>query len=143
MTDLVRLFYASRSVGAAPTHARAILMSASRHNRGAGITGLLVVSSEHFMQALEGPRRAVNDLYARILQDARHYDVTLLHYGSTHLRFWPTWSMAFVALSEVGREFESLSGQPAGHFNPLTCEAELCERIMVSLPASRGERASG
>jgi hypothetical protein len=140
MTDLVRLIYASRSVGAAPNHARGILASARRNNPRNGITGLLLVSTEHYTQALEGPRRAVNDLYRTIVTDTRHVDVTLLHYTSTHLRFWADWSMAYVGISEVRREVEALTGQPADRFDPLAIDSELCERVVVSLHASSGEK---
>ncbi|HMN57130.1 MAG TPA: BLUF domain-containing protein, partial [Ottowia sp.] len=76
---LVRLLYASRAVDQAPSAIQAILDSARRHNADSGVTGLLVYGGGVFMQAIEGGRQAVSDLYGTISRDARHKDVALLH----------------------------------------------------------------
>ena len=90
---LVRLLYASRAAAAlTPETIEAILATSRKRNPPEGITGLLCSSGDNFMQVLEGGREAVNHLYARICQDARHRDVILLHYEEiTERRFaaWP------------------------------------------------------
>ena len=50
------------------------------NNMANDITGLLVLSDETFLQVLEGPDHAVNGLYAKILANEMHHDVTLLGY---------------------------------------------------------------
>lgn len=141
--DFVRLIYGSRSIGAAPNHARSILNAAARNNARLGVTGMMLVSVDHFLQALEGPRAAVNDLYGRIVRDPRHEQVTLLYYAPTCVRFWPEWSMAYVALSEIeARVAEIIPGLPEG-LDPLALDSEIAERLLVSLVVSRGERAPG
>ena len=45
-----------------------------------GITGVLCYGGGIYLQALEGGRKQVNDLYTLIVKDPRHKDVVLLHY---------------------------------------------------------------
>jgi hypothetical protein len=53
------------------------------------------------LQALEGDRRTVTDLYARIYADQRHTHVEMLHCESIAKRRYANWSMAHVSLSDI------------------------------------------
>ena len=97
---LVRLLYASRAVDNTQPAVQAILDSARRHNADSGVTGLLVYGGGVFMQAIEGGRQAVSDLYGTISRDARHKDVVLLHYEEIVERRFGSWTMGLV---DVGR----------------------------------------
>ena len=97
---LVRLLYASRAVDHAPSAIQAILDSAKRHNQGSGVTGILVYGGGVFLQAIEGGRQAVSDLFSTISRDARHKDVMLLHYQEITERRFGSWTMGLV---DVGR----------------------------------------
>ena len=78
---LVRLLYASRAVGKIDCAAVQNIMHKSHaYNPHNGVTGILCHSDKVYMQVLEGGRDAINGLYAKILGDARHTDVVLLHY---------------------------------------------------------------
>ena len=77
---LVRLLYASRAVDPGQAAIEDILSQSRISNPTAGITGILCYSGEIFLQAIEGGRMAVSELYGHILKDARHKDVVLLHY---------------------------------------------------------------
>lgn len=133
MESLVRLVYASHAVGVAPNAARSILASAQRNNRRLGVTGLLVVGTNHFLQVLEGGRIEVNALYRRILLDSRHRDPVLLYYAVTHLRFWSEWSMAYCSMHELA-ERATEYGFSAAHFDPLAIDSELVERLLLTVP---------
>src|SRR5690606_485615 len=99
---LVRLLYASQAANAlTPETLDAILGTARRRNPPEGITGLLCTSGDTFMQVLEGGREAVNRLYTRICQDARHRDLILLHYEEITERRFAAWTMGQVNLSRV------------------------------------------
>ena len=65
------------------------------------ITGLLVLSDETFLQVLEGPDHAVNGLYAKILANEMHHDVTLLGYEQAARRSFDHWSMRIVDLNDL------------------------------------------
>ena len=73
----------------------ALLRAARRHNQQANLSGLLLYNDGQFLQVLEGPEPALSDLYARILTDARHEDVTTLAYSSVLKRAFPDWRMAY------------------------------------------------
>ena len=98
---LVRLLYASRAVDASPAAIEAIPTSARQHNHESGITGILVYGGGIFMQAIEGGRRAISDLYGTIQRDPRHKDVVLLHYEEIVERRFGGWTMGLVDTTRV------------------------------------------
>ena len=98
---LVRLLYASRAVDTSPGPIQAILETARRHNHEHGVTGILVYGGGIFMQAIEGGRQAVSDLYGAIQRDPRHKDVVLLHYEEILERRFGGWTMGLVDLGRV------------------------------------------
>ena len=101
-TMLVRLLYASRVAEPAPSDSvHDIVRQSQAHNAQHGITGNLCYSDKVFMQVLEGGRGAVNALYARIVRDARHTDVMLLHYEEITERRYASWSMGQANLAKV------------------------------------------
>jgi hypothetical protein len=75
---LVRLLYASRVVDPEPAVIESILAQSRQFNPSTGITGILVYSGDIFLQAIEGGREAVSELYGHIQKDARHKQVVLL-----------------------------------------------------------------
>jgi hypothetical protein len=101
---LVRLLYASRSTSELDDALLgAILERSGKYNTEHGITGLLCSypQGKVFLQALEGGREAVNTLYANIIRDPRHQDVTLLDYAEITERQFSGWRMGNVNLNRV------------------------------------------
>ena len=98
---LVRLLYASRAVDNHATAIQEILEAARQHNQASGITGILVYGGGIFMQAIEGGRQAISDLYGTIQRDRRHKDVVLLHYEEIAERRFGGWTMGQVNLSKI------------------------------------------
>jgi len=98
---LVRLLYASRASDASAVAVRDIFDTARAHNHASGITGILVYGGGVFMQAIEGGRQAVSDLYGTILRDRRHKDVVLLHYEEIAERRFSAWTMGLVDTNRV------------------------------------------
>lgn len=95
---LVRLVYCSRAA-VSPVRLEdviAIASSSGERNRSASITGALIFDRETYLQALEGPRAAVNALYHGIARDRRHRDVTILAYEEIPARGFEKWSMGFL-----------------------------------------------
>lgn len=115
---LVRLIYASRACESiSPALIDAILATARCHNPAGGITGVLCHSDDMFVQALEGGRRQVNQLYTRLLQDKRHKDVTLLCYQEIGVRQYASWTMGKVRLDKLNRSL-LLKYSSTGVLNP-------------------------
>ena len=98
---LVRLLYASRAVDTGPEAIESILAQARQHNSLTGITGILCYGGGIFLQAIEGGRMQVSDLFGHIQRDARHKDVALLHYEEIFERRFGGWSMGQVNLSKL------------------------------------------
>jgi hypothetical protein len=99
---LVRLLYASRAVDAVnQDELVAILRKSKANNPSHGITGVLCFSQGIFLQALEGGRSAVNQLYNRIAADPRHTQVELLCYDEIGERRFAGWSMGQVDMDRL------------------------------------------
>ena len=99
---LVRLLYVSRVLDPkANEETDAILDSSRQHNIANGITGLLCYGGGIYLQAIEGGRNQVNELYGHILRDARHKDVVLLDYEEITERRFGGWTMGKVNLSKL------------------------------------------
>jgi hypothetical protein len=99
---LIRLIYVSKAVGPqTPELGEAILRAARAWNAENDITGVLCQGQGVFLQVLEGERRAVTQLYARIHADPRHEALALIHCESITDRRYAGWSMAHVRLSDV------------------------------------------
>jgi hypothetical protein len=101
---LVRLLYASRAEGEIDdAFVASILERSQKYNLEHGITGILCTYSQGnvFIQVLEGSRAEVNTLYAAIVRDPRHRDVTLLDYAEISERRFASWRMGSVNLNRV------------------------------------------
>jgi hypothetical protein len=144
---LVRLVYASRAVGTIDDALiRSILASSELHNPEHGITGLLCTQpgEDVFLQAIEGARRPVNDLYNAIVRDPRHAEVTLLHYSEVQERRFASWKMGSVDLKKVNLStILRYSERPV--LNPFTMSGQAALALLEELAAtaaivSHGER---
>ena len=99
---LVRCLYASRAAaGTGAAILDEILVQSRRNNPAKGITGMLCVSNDVFIQLLEGGRDEVCDLYNAIVRDPRHQNVRLLAYDEISQRQFGSWTMGRVDLSRV------------------------------------------
>lgn len=104
---LVRLVYVSRirhPHGGDEAHRKQveqIFRESREHNVQHGITGILCVGEDIFLQAIEGGRAAVNELYTHIIRDERHSKVQLLHFEEISERRFGGWSMGKVNLESL------------------------------------------
>ncbi len=100
---LVRLLYCSRAVDTSAEAIESILHKAREHNPVSGITGILCYGGGIFLQAIEGGRMAVSELYGHIQGDARHKDVALLHYEEISERRFSGWTMGQVNVNKLNQ----------------------------------------
>jgi hypothetical protein len=98
---LVRLLYASRALDPTKNAIDDILNQSRQYNPGSGITGILCYGGGIFLQAIEGGRMAVSELYGHIQKDTRHKDVVLLHYEEISERRFGGWTMGQVNMSKI------------------------------------------
>ena len=70
-----------------------ILNKSRSNNPQNGITGNLIFHSDLFLQILEGPPDAINELYNKILSDSRHTEIIKLRDSTFHTRLFASWAM--------------------------------------------------
>lgn len=78
-----------------------ILAASHRNNPTLGITGLLIIKNNLFLQALEGETEAVRDLFNKIREDVRHKDISIISWEAIEKRDFPNWSMGFKNLDDL------------------------------------------
>ena len=98
---LVRLLYASRAIDTQPEAIEAILAQSRQYNPASGVTGILCYGGGIFLQAIEGGRNAISDLYGHIQKDVRHKDVVLLQYEEISERRFSGWTMGQVNIAKI------------------------------------------
>jgi len=98
---LVRLLYASRAVDTTADSIESILHQSRDHNPISGVTGVLCYGGGIFLQAIEGGRMAISELYGHIQRDKRHKDVVLLHYEEIAERRFAGWTMGEVNMNRI------------------------------------------
>lgn len=139
----VRLIYVSTMTEACDTAAlQAILSSSQRNNSELGISGVLCYDPAFFMQCLEGPRDAVNEIYSRIYQDPRHKNITLLEYAETDERLFDNWTMGFLRADMLDAALLEKYGTK-GRVNPRTLSAEQARDFLLDVAESRRRQDAG
>ena len=84
-----------------PDELESILKSSARHNARLGITGMLLYAEGCFLQVLEGEAGPVEETYARVERDARHFGLIELERSEIQARSFEQWSMGFRQVSEA------------------------------------------
>ena len=131
--QMVRLIYVSRMTEACDILAIQRILDVSRRgNKSRDITGALCYDPMFFLQCPEGPRDAVNKLYAEIQQDVRHQDVVLLEYCDVEERVFADWSMAFLKAQDLGKEaLERYTG--GGKLDPYALSSGQARQLLVEV----------
>jgi hypothetical protein len=77
-----------------------ILAISRKNNAEVGVTGVLLYIDGGFMQVLEGEDEAVSETYARICQDKRHWNTSVL-LDRDAPRAFAEWSMGFTRPTDL------------------------------------------
>lgn len=77
-----------------------ILDVSASNNHERLITGFLAHNGRHFMQALEGEREEVEEIYNRIALDDRHFGVVQIIGEEITERAFPEWAMNYFRLDD-------------------------------------------
>lgn len=98
-----RLIYSSISSKeiASNVTIKELVKRSAQNNLRDKITGLLLLSGDRFLQVLEGDSKAVNRLYGKIYQDARHREVELISFEAIDIGYFETWGMRLVDLYDL------------------------------------------
>jgi hypothetical protein len=98
-----RLIYKSLSVDEIPSNEdlKSLTETSAERNKNLGISGLLILSGNQFLQVLEGPVGAVNELFIKISKDPRHHKIELINYEYITQRHFEEWNMRLVDLWDL------------------------------------------
>jgi len=132
---LVRLLYASRAIDTSPAAIDAILSQSRQFNPSGGITGILCYGGGIFLQAIEGGRSAISELYGHIQRDARHKDVELLQYEEITERRFAGWTMGAVNISKINASI-LLKYAEKPELNPYTVSGKVSLALLEELMAT-------
>ncbi|MEQ8473551.1 MAG: BLUF domain-containing protein [Marinoscillum sp.] len=72
-----------------------ILNESKEFNSKNNVTGCLLYYNGEFLQILEGDKMVVQNLFASIKKDERHFNIMLLNEGYKDQRTFEGWSMAY------------------------------------------------
>jgi hypothetical protein len=78
-----------------------ILEASRRNNPSNSVTGLLISKKPEFLQYLEGPEKAVKELYEKIKIDKRHLSIKTIKDGDIEARIFPDWEMGFAGEDDL------------------------------------------
>lgn len=130
---LHRLIYASRrpqGLSRDPeAEVRDILIGSIKNNRADAVTGLLVATSQWFLQGLEGPPEAVRRTYDRICTDSRHFDTVIRVSLSVETRLFPRWTMCAPSMSDADATIHGQLVERAS-FDPYDAEPQAAVALL-------------
>jgi len=102
LEKLYRLGYVSTQTRPIGTQEMLSLLQQAREaNRECDVTGLLLHRENSFFQVLEGPERAVLEVFEKLKGDPRHQRIELLFQGACDEREFPDWRMGFSELDGI------------------------------------------
>lgn len=91
-----RIIYCSQAThDVSPEELVSLLELSRRNNDQAGLSGMLLYSSQSFLQVLEGEPAALTSTYARIAADDRHTNLRMLMNAEVAAPLFPDWTMGF------------------------------------------------
>ena len=79
-----------------------LLERSKRNNATIKITGAMIYANGYFMQLIEGPQIAVDELYSAIEADPRHEVLSLLHNQEIKDRHFSDWAMEYRDSDDLG-----------------------------------------
>ena len=99
--ELKQVIYVSKKTDFSDHILTNIFDTSAKNNPEKGISGCLLIGSNSYLQFLEGPSLAVEELYSKIKIDSRHTNVKKLHDQSSKEKLFPSWSMKFAPFKNI------------------------------------------
>ena len=109
-TQLKQVIYVSEISDTSSDSLTNIYDISQKNNSESGISGCLLIGSNSYLQILEGPDSAVENLYSKIKVDSRHKKVKKLFEQNIEEKLFSSWSMKFAPFNNVkwdNKEFDA------------------------------------
>ena len=119
-TQLKQVIYVSEKIDTSSDSLTDIYDISQKNNSEGGISGCLLIGSNSYLQLLEGPDSAVENLYSKIKMDSRHKKVKKLFERNIEEKLFSSWSMKFAPFNNIEwgcKEFD------AGKFQNISAAA--------------------
>ena len=100
-TRLKQVIYVSEKTDTSSDSLTDIYDISQKNNSESGISGCLLIGSNSYLQLLEGPDSAVENLYSKIKMDSRHKKVKKLFEQHIEEKLFSSWSMKFAPFNNV------------------------------------------
>jgi hypothetical protein len=134
--DIQRIVYASTATHACSDEELAQMLEKARsNNKQSAITGMLVYHEDCFLQLIEGPGPALNQLFGKLRADPRHHKVVLLLRERISERTFADWTMGFARLSSS--EVQALPGMMDFTLRRMSLQMLAPRRAVMFLTAFR------
>ena len=106
---MYRLIYKSRSILVEVNEdtLEEILETSTDLNREFKITGALIATRTHFLQALEGTFKDVNRTFFRITSDPRHEELELVSFSPVEKRLFEGWVMKGFGIFDLDPDLDT------------------------------------
>ncbi len=133
---LVRCLYASRiATPLAASALDAILEQSRKNNPARGITGLLCLTHDSFVQVVEGGREPIADLLRSIYLDDRHQRMTILSFEEIAERRFGNWTMAHVNVESINAAVLLKYSEKVA-LDPFNCSSQAMMSLLMELIAT-------
>ena len=109
-TRLKQIIYVSEKTDTSSNSLTDIYDISQKNNLESGISGCLLIGSNSYLQLLEGPDSAVENLYSKIKMDSRHKKVKKLFEQHIEEKSFSSWSMKFAPFNNIewgNKEFDA------------------------------------
>ena len=116
-TRLKQVIYVSEKTDTSSDSLTDIYDISQKNNLESGISGCLLIGSNSYLQLLEGPDSAVENLYSKIKMDSRHKKVKKLFEQHIEEKLFSSWSMKFAPFNNIewdNKEFDAGKFQNIG-----------------------------
>ena len=100
-TRLKQVIYVSEKTDTSSDSLTDIYDISQKNNSESGISGCLLIGSNSYLQLLEGPVSAVENLYSKIKIDSRHKKVKKLFEQHIEEKLFSSWSMKFAPFNNI------------------------------------------
>lgn len=130
--SLVRLiYYSTASSALSLTDIKQILLTARENNQKLNVCGMLCYDNQFFLQALEGEREVVSELFVSIADDPRHDEVVIVSYEYIETFSFKNWQMGYAGSNSLLPTL--LAKLKLKQFEPSELSPNQCLAILTTL----------
>lgn len=130
-TNIRIIYYSTATRNTSLTELKDILVTARDNNAKEEICGMLCYDNQYFLQALEGDREVVSELFLDIADDPRHTDVVIVSCEPIEDCLFEDWKMGYASSTEA---FLSLLAEMSQtEFEPGEMTAEQMFSLLVHM----------